>query len=83
MRLTITRKAAERMDDLLLSEEELKDLIQGCEIEKLYVLQEENGHRFCHRKKGCVTFWAEYEPLNEAYAVYDVYAHRIEICENT
>ena len=81
--LNLTENAEKRLRETGLTQKDVLDVIRACEKEKQYALEEETGHRFCHRKTGYLTCWAEYIPeQGEAYRVYDVYTHRIEICED-
>jgi len=82
MRLHLTEAAAEKLSACRLTEKELSDMLRDREEQRLYVLSEETGHRFCHQALGYITCWAEYA-LDGAggYTVYDVYCHRLRLRE--
>ena len=82
MRLHLTAAAAEKLSACRLTEEELSDMIRDREEQRLYVLSEETGRRFCHQTLGYITCWAEYMPDGAGgYTVCDVYCHRLRVRE--
>jgi Fe-S oxidoreductase len=80
MRVDIPREMREKMDRLLLLEEDVIDTIAFCESENRKLLNNENGHYIGYRKNRVITVWVEYEMTGEAEAVLrNVYTHRMEI----
>jgi Fe-S oxidoreductase len=67
-----------KMDGLLLSERDIREVIRENEEEKTYLVSDEKGERIASKRLGLLTIWAEYKIRGGVIDVDNVYCHRIE-----
>lgn len=79
--LKLSEKAVTASWDLMMTENQVKDFIEGPESGMNAVCVSENGHCFCHRQVGCVTIWMEYHYEGSDLLVDSIYYHRVRVQE--
>jgi Fe-S oxidoreductase len=70
----VLRKA----DRLLVTENEIRDVILSAEADLDYLVREENGTRLAGKRIGLLTVWAEYHPTETGFETVNTYVHRID-----
>ena len=71
-----------KMDGLLISAEEIEDVVRTGEKTRSFLVNATQGTRITHKKIGLVTCWAEYRACEESYQVVNAYMHRMEFIRN-
>mgnify|MGYP002624245955 CR=1 FL=1 len=83
MNLIMTRQLADKLEELLISQDLVRKAISQAETsgEKFYDMN--SGLQICSLRDGMCTLWVHYKPAgqNEAYEILNVYTHRMEILE--
>jgi Fe-S oxidoreductase len=70
----ILRKA----DSLLITEDEIRDVIVSAEAGMDYLEMPEKGLRLASKRIGLLTVWAEYRPTETGFEAVNAYCHRID-----
>ena len=79
MKLVISPELAEKMDRLLILEEEARGAIRHCEETQMKILNPETGHYTGHLQIGIITYWVTYAVEKDAFVLHNVYSHRMNI----
>jgi len=69
------------MERELILLNEVKEVIYYAEQTGNKIIDTANNHFVAHLQLGIITYWAEYLPKGNAYEVFNVYAHRMQIDE--
>lgn len=80
--LKLSEKAAAGMERLKMTEQQVRDFIEGQDSEQNSVCMADNGHCYCHRQVGCVTIWMEYHTEENKLCVDSIYHHRVMVQED-
>lgn len=82
MVLKMSEETAAKMNDDMITQQDVIDVIRSCESECRYLINADNGHRVAHLQKCYQTYWVEYQPSgNDEYTVYNAYSHRMAILD--
>jgi len=79
--LIMADKVKEKMDSELILTEEVKQVILSVEQAGNKVVDGATGNFVAHGQLGIITYWVEYTPRGDAYEVFNVYSHRMQIVE--
>jgi hypothetical protein len=76
----IPRALREKMNRLLLLDEDVADAIAFCETQDRKIFNKGSGSYIGYHRRRTLTIWVEYEMTDEANAaLHNVYTHRMEI----
>ena len=81
MKLNISPELAECLDKDLILEEDLRQAIHFCETSGKKLIDTKTGRNIGHMVRGPVTYWVEYEPMEDGWRVLDAYSHRLVLQE--
>jgi len=79
MEIVFSARLEEKLDRLLLLEDDIRETIDYCEKNGAALLDPETGRYFGHLRVGVVTCWVEYRKEGGAYIVSNAYSHRMRI----
>jgi Fe-S oxidoreductase len=84
IRLTIPREIQEKMNGLLLLNENAEAVVAGCETNNAKAVDPENGHFIGYGSSRNLTVWVEYETRPDSGAVlHNIYSHRMRAKQET
>jgi glutamate synthase (NADPH) small chain len=81
IRLIIAPEVQNLLDERLILIEDIQQVIEYAERSGKKLLNKNTGRFLAYYKPAAVTYWVEYSPKGEAFAVYKAYSHRMEIGE--
>jgi glutamate synthase (NADPH) small chain len=81
IKLVISDEVRARMERRLILLEDIQRVIEQAERTGRRLRDPATGHLLAYFKPTAVTYWVEYAPEGEAFAVYNTYSHRMEIAE--
>ena len=79
MQMVFTLELKEKMQWLLILEEEVAQVIEHCERTGRKVVDPAIGRLTGHKSLGMITCWVEYAVEGDAVSVHNVYNHRMTI----
>jgi glutamate synthase (NADPH) small chain len=79
IKLEIPEDVAQQMEQRRILIEDLQRVIQHAEASGDRLFHPPSGHYKAAYAPFKVTFWVEYTPVGEGYAVHSAYAHRMEV----
>lgn len=79
LNLLFTEGLTERMEDLLITVENVSETIKNAENTGKKLVRPSDNHFIAHYRKTLVTYWVEYTVENGYYQVYNTYCHRLQI----
>lgn len=77
--LHLSEEVAERVDQRLILEEDIRQVVQYAERTGNRFRNPETGHYLAYHKPANVTYWVEYASTDDGYRVHNAYSHRMEI----
>jgi hypothetical protein len=81
--LSIADAVMQKMNSLLISEEDVASVIRNCEQTGNKLVREDSGTFLAYRQIGIITYWVEFQPEigleEDVYKVLNVYSHRLMI----
>jgi Fe-S oxidoreductase len=84
IRLTIPREIQEKMNDLLLLNENAEAVVADCETNNAKAVDPDNGHFIGYGSSRNLTVWVEYETRPDSGAVlHNIYSHRMRAKQET
>ncbi|PKU24912.1 pyridine nucleotide-disulfide oxidoreductase/dicluster-binding protein [Telmatospirillum siberiense] len=63
----------------LILESDMRGVIRHAETSGVKILNRETGHFVASHQPAAVTYWVEYSPRGEGFAVHNVYSHRMSL----
>jgi len=81
IRLEISDKVQQRMEDRLILVEDLQQVIAHAEKTGYKLFNRQTGRFLAHHKPASVTYWVEYTPTDDGFVVHNAYSHRMEVEE--
>lgn len=81
IRLIINEEVQARLEERLILVEDIQRVIDHAERTGKKLRRPDSGHVLAYFKPTAVTYWVEYAPIGDAFAVYNAYSHRMEIVE--
>ena len=83
MELIITKQLANKLEEMLISQDLLRKAINHAETTGEKFCDINSGLNICSLKDGMCTLWVHYKAAgqNEAYEIVNAYTHRMEILE--
>lgn len=79
LKVIIDEKLKYKMDDELILESDIKKVIGHAEKTSNSFFNPENGHILAWRRLVNVTFWVEYEKIDDVFKIKNVYCHRMNV----
>jgi Fe-S oxidoreductase len=83
LQLQLSEEVADRVDERLILEEDIRQVIAYAERTGNRFLNPDTGHYLAYHKPANVTYWVEYTPADDdgqdGYCVHNAYSHRMEI----
>jgi Fe-S oxidoreductase len=81
--LKLDEKVIENMENRHILIEDIQQVIEYAERTGSKFINPDNGHCLAHYRPLRVTYWVEYQPQDQGFAVHNVYSHRMKIVEGT
>ncbi|BCZ46471.1 hypothetical protein psyc5s11_25380 [Clostridium gelidum] len=79
LKIVIDDKIRNKMEDELILEMDIKKVIGDAEKNKNSFFNPENKHILAWRRLVNVTFWVEYEKINDTFKIINAYSHRMDV----
>lgn len=79
VKLFIAEDVRERLDDRLITQANIRRTILNAEKTGRRLVRPADGHFIAGGRPGIITYWVEYAPQDDGYAVYNAYSHRVHI----
>lgn len=79
IKLVIARDVRERLEQRLILVEDIQHVIEYAERTGRRLLNPQTGHYLAYFKPTSVTYWVEYLPQADGFAIFNAYSHRMEI----
>jgi len=80
--LIMSEEVRKKAEERLILTEDIQQVIQVAEESGRKFVNPENGHYLAHYRPSRVTYWVEYEVLEDGrYMVHNAYSHRMEVVE--
>lgn len=80
--LTMTEAVQQRVEERLILVEDIQQVIEYAERTGRKLKQPNTGHFLAHYRPTSVTYWVEYAPQGDAFAIHNAYSHRMELMED-
>lgn len=68
-----------KLSDSYILEKEIAQTIAYSETEGQRITQPDTGHIFGHLRIGYLTYWVEYQPIDDGFQLINAYSHRMTI----
>jgi Fe-S oxidoreductase len=78
-RLVLTLAVEQLLEERFIRPEEVHETIAQAEATGLRYVDPQSGRSLASRTMGPVTYWVEYEPAGERFAVVSAYSHRMTV----
>ena len=78
--ITVPEEVRSAMEEKLITDRDVKETIAAAEAENDYFVDEDGVRTACLVRK-VLTYWVDYVPLGDSYAVKAAYCHRMRIGE--
>ena len=69
------------MEERLILEEDIQKVIDYAENTGNKLYNQDTGHFMAYHRPVSVTYWVEYSPRGEGFAIHNAYSHRMQIAE--
>ncbi len=69
------------MEKRMILVEDVREVVEWAEKTGNRLVNRTTSHLLTHYRPGTVTFWVEYSPADEGYAIHNVYCHRMQVLE--
>jgi len=79
LKIVIDDNIRNKMEDELILEMDIKKVIGDAEKTKNSFFNPENKHILAWRRLVNVTFWVEYEKINDTFKIINAYSHRMDV----
>ncbi|MBN1286580.1 MAG: 4Fe-4S dicluster domain-containing protein [Anaerolineae bacterium] len=83
IKLDVAEAVQARLEDRLILVEDIQQVIAFAERTGRRLLNTDTGRFLAHYRPAAVTYWVEYRPEGDHYAVFNAYSHRMEVAEET
>ena len=81
IKLYVSEEIRDLMAERMILTDDVKKVIEYAEKSGRKLVDKSNGHFLAHHTPAKVTYWVEYSPFEEGFAIYNVYSHRMRIVE--
>ena len=81
IKLYVSEEIRDLMAERMILTDDVKKVIESAEKSGRKLVNKSNGHFLAHHTPAKVTYWVEYSPFEEGFAIYNVYSHRMRIVE--
>ena len=82
LKLVISQELETLLNSRLILIEDLQKVIHHAEQTGRYLITPDNRRRLAKYRPVRVTYWVEYEPIDEGYLVHNGYSHRMQLPED-
>jgi hypothetical protein len=79
--LDISAEVRRRMEERRILVEDVQQVIEHAERTGRKLQDPKTGHWLAYYAPTTVTYWVEYSPSGDAFHIYNVYSHRMQIVE--
>lgn len=79
LKIVIDDNIRNKMEDELILESDIKKVIGEAEKTKNSFFNPENGHVLAWRRLVNVTFWVEYQKVEDSFNIINAYSHRMHV----
>ncbi len=79
IRLEIPPDVRARLEERLILVEDLQQVIEFAERTGARFLNPDNGHFLASHQPAAVTYWVEYSPHDDGFAIHNAYSHRMQV----
>lgn len=79
--LRMSGEVRARLEERLILLEDVRQVIAHAERTQARLIDPASGHVLAHYRPATVTYWVEYAPEGEAFAVFNAYSHRMDVSE--
>jgi hypothetical protein len=79
IQLIMSDDVRERMDQRLILVEDVQRVIEYAVRTKRRLFNQQTQRYLAYFKPTAVTYWVEYVPQGEAFVIFNVYSHRMEV----
>lgn len=83
IKLIIPADVNEVMEERLILKEDVQKVIENAERTGNKLFNRNNGHIMACHKPVSVTYWVEYSPQDDGFAIHNAYSHRMEVEGNS
>jgi hypothetical protein len=77
--LTMTEEVRKKIDGRRILENDIRKVIDHAEISGKMLQNAVTGHLLAYLQSGNMTFWVEYSPGENGFAIHNAYCHRMKI----
>lgn len=81
VKLHISDDVRALMEKRMILVEDVREVVEWAEKTGNRLVNRTTKHLLTHYRPGTVTFWVEYSPADEGYAIHNVYCHRMQVLE--
>lgn len=81
LNIILSDKIKDTFEDRWILLQDIEQVIENAERTEEKFINPENGHILARKRLDNVTYWAEYEKVNESFVVHNAYSHRMEVVE--
>lgn len=81
VKLQIPEQVRDLMERRMILTEDIQEVIEWAERTGFRLVNNHTGHFLAHHTPTIVTYWVEYSPYGDGFAVHNAYSHRMEIME--
>jgi len=83
IRLIIADEVQARLEQRLILTEDIQRVIEYAERTGRRLFNQDTGHYLAYYKPTSVTYWVEYLPQADGFAIFNAYSHRMEVPGST
>ncbi|MHC1719499.1 MAG: pyridine nucleotide-disulfide oxidoreductase/dicluster-binding protein [Clostridiaceae bacterium] len=80
-KLKLSDEVVSKLEDRLILLKEIEEVIKHAEESGKKFINPENGHILSSLSQHHVTYWVEYNTIDEGYFIHNAYSHRMEVVE--
>lgn len=81
--LYISPEIRDLMCERMILEDDLRTVIDHVQKTGRKLLNKSNGHFLAHHTPSKVTYWVEFSPFEDGFAIHNAYSHRMQVVEET
>ncbi len=79
IRLIMADDVREKLEQRLILTEDIQRVIEYAERTGRRLLNRNTGHYLAYYQPTSVTYWVEYLPQADGFAIFNAYSHRMEV----
>ncbi len=83
IKLYILPEISDLMCERMILDDDLRTVIDHAQKSGRKLLNKSNGHFLAHHTPAKVTYWVEFSPFEDGFAIHNAYSHRMQVVEET